>query len=293
MALIIEIKEHEILLIQTRHYLRAQIEVLKQFSIKLKQNTNKQGLNLMDESLNYEINKLIKVNAIKENNVNIVLNNGIAWSKELELPKTNKKQRVVLAANKLRMTFDVNSDFVVDVMHIENILKEGIQFERVMAFALPYNDITHLENWVYSLGMKIKSIQTGISSMLTVLNKSNELNNDEAQLIVDVSQTYLRFYLYYENIFLNMRTLYKQTDQKDLWTRAESFIKMANVETSSNKNTNISRVLLIGEDKACDIFQTQFSQVLDFPCQSFNLSSVLDSSINLDSKYLNALGALL
>lgn len=293
MALVIEIREQEILFLHTRVRMGGKIEVLNNFTIKIQGRMIDGEFDFENRQVNDVIRKEFQERQIVERHANVVINNSLSVSKQLTIPKMKKKQMINIARNELKLKLDLSFNFVVDIMQLESIEKNNIPYERVLAAAVKYNDIAKIEKWLSTLGIKIKSIQSGSSSILTLLSQRNVITIEEASLFIDVTPNYLRLYLFHGSTFLNSRTIGHSQTFEESWHRISTLVKMANEKVKSELATEVGEITLMGKEKDLKDMHQHLKKEFDLKCDYFDLNKILETKQKDTLGYLNALGGLL
>lgn len=296
MALSIEIRANELLFVYVRNRMGGQIETIDSFEIGIEGATIDKDFDLLNKDLSTAIRDELDRRDIEERFVTVILNNRMGISRELEIPKTNKKNMVNIARNELKVKLDIGYDYVVDVMRLSSLMKEGTPYERVMAVAIKYSDIEKIEAWTQQFDMKLKSVQTGPSSMITLLSQQGLIEEDKIVIFIDFTSTYFRLYLYRGNNYLFMRTISNPPGKHDQTNeRFLSIIKVLNSELEQYDGSQISELIVTSRVNNLDRHKQFFGEHAGLEINFFNLKKIDKIIENEDHAllgYLNAIGAL-
>lgn len=281
MPVIIEIREEELVFTELKQEKNEVIKVINQFTVKYNLTLSKDNT-LIKETLIHH--------GIKGNSVYILLNNQSGLSRELEIPRLRRKQMIEIAKNELKMKLNLSSNHVVDIMKLDKEREKEEKIERILATAVPFEMIKTIEAWCKNLGLKIKSLETGTSTMLKVL-MSIRSDSKESTLYLDTSSFVIRLYLFHDQQFISLRTLQKSSNIQEVFTELGSRIKIMNAELEEQINKSIKSIKVIANMDEGNIYINELNKTLDFPSSLLELDELFRGNLNSDS--YKALGCLL
>lgn len=293
MALVIEIREKELFFTHARPKPGGRVEVLDHFVVKISGVDIDDDFDFSNEKFNSVIINELERRNINERYASIVLNNKMAISKELDIPKMDKKRMINIAKNELKMMLNLSPDYVVDFMRLDSYEKGETTFERVMAAAVKYEDIKKIEAWTLGFNIKIKSIQTGPSAILALLGERSVITSEEAVLFGDFCDHYTRFYLYMDKKFVVMRTIYREElNTVESTKRIENLIKLMSTELYEKTGKEISKLVMMGKAKQIKQLKDDFEKNIHAPVEYFNYEKLIDGADDKVLMFMNGIGSL-
>ncbi|CAM3581619.1 hypothetical protein ERUR111494_01125 [Erysipelothrix urinaevulpis] len=294
MALVIEIREESLSFVHTKTRVGGQVDVINHFRIEIPTGDKNEMLHYTDPIVTDLIKHEFEQRNIVERYATFVLNNKQGISKELDVPQMDRKRMLNIIKNELRMKLNLTGDYVVDFMKLDSFTKGDTPFERVMAVAVRFNDIKELETWSLSFDIKIKSIVTGPTAMISLLSERTVVLGDKPLLIGDFYREFTRFYLFMDEKFVALRTIYKTNFQdSDDVTRVEQLIKLMSAAVLEENGTQIEKVIMMGELERLDLLKARFDQNLTLSNEFFDYEKVILPCQKSILEHMNGIGAIL
>lgn len=295
MELVMEIRESHLNFVYGERSRNGRIKIKETFSVPFVEAyapTFGRALDHIETShMNAAILAELKNRNIKEKKINIIINNRIGLTKQIEIPKVNKKKTLKLVRNELILELNINRDFMADYMELSPS-KENPQMRRVLALAVRTSMLETIELWLMKLGFKIKSIESGSTSMISVLEDLNSISGQEPVIVVDLTRDYTRLYLFNEQRFVVLRSVYPSDKNMAQVTRVANLINLMSSSLYRNSGVYVEKVILLGDQDEINKLVNDVENVLDYEFIEFDPKSQIFGNVENITSYINCLGAI-
>lgn len=295
MELVVEIRESHLNFVYGERTKKGLIKIKENFSIPFVEAyapTFGRELNPVEmQTMNINIKNELKNRNIKEKKINVIINNRVGLTKQLEIPRVNRKKTIKLVRNELILDLNINRNFIADYMELSPS-KENPEMRRVLALAVRTSMLEGIELWLMELGFKIKSIESGSTSMLSILEDLNCVSTDEPMIVVDLTRDYTRLFLFNEQRFLVLRSLYPTNKVGDRIGRIANLINLMSSSLYKKQGVIVEKVMLLGDKMEIDKLVGDVESSLDYDFIQFDpKSKVMGGQVDMIS-YVNCLGGI-
>lgn len=250
MACVIEVRDQELYVFVGSNSRRS-IKAKKFFRIYLSEPLFVNNEVVFNDSLVNQVRAILNKNGVKEKRVDVVINHRVTLTKDLVLPKTDRKKLSFMVSNEMTSMFNLTKEFVVDYRVLGTTDDEGVSKYRVLASAIRKQTVFGLELFFGDLGMKIKSMQPATSSFLQLVGGLNLLDTMDPMIIVDASRSYIRYYLFNKAEFILLRSQYIGVDDPSEFV-SERIVQILELLSQSQFGITgkpITHVKMVGFDK--------------------------------------------
>lgn len=295
MELVVEIRESHLNFVYGERNRAGIIKIKENFSVPFIESyasTLGRELNPIEmQTMNMTIRDELKKRNIKEKKINVIINNRVGLTKQIEIPKVNRKKTMKLVRNELILELNINRDFIADYMELSPS-KQNPDMRRVLALAVRTSMLEGVELWLMDLGFKIKSIESGSTSMLSILDDLNCVSTDDPMIVIDLTRDYTRLFLFNEQRFLVLRSVYPTARINDKIGRIANLINLMSSSLYKNQGVIVEKIMLLGDKIEIDKLVGDIEVSLDYDFIQFDPESkVLGGQIDIIS-YVNCLGGI-
>ena len=294
MACVVEIRDQE-LYVLVSYKSKGKTNVSRAFRIYLAEPLFKDNEMVLSQSLINQIKTTFTQHGIKENKVKIVVNHRVALTKDIVVPKTDKKKLSFMIENEMTNLFNLTRDFIVDYTLINEFEEEGITKVHALTCAIRKSTIAGLEDLFSHLGMRIESIDIAPVTFMNFLYKTEVIDSDDPIIMIDASSSYIRYYLFHERKFVLMRTLYIHIDDDHnaISKRVLHVLELMSQSQVSITGKPVERVKLLGFNKRFSMMSALSETYLRMSTTIPNIFNQISPEDNELFDYGNALGVLL
>lgn len=257
MACIIEVRDQELYIFKGKRN-KGIMNVSKHFRIYLAQPLFDGDRVIYNDALVEQVREILNKNGVKDRYITLVLNDRIALTKDLIVPKTDKKKLDLIITNEMVALYNLSREFIVDYRVIKDSLSKTDTQIKVLASAVRRNTIAGLEMFFKELGMKIQSIDTAPSTYLKFIDNIELIESNEPTVVVDASSSYLRYYLYNNKEFMLMRTLYIDIEDEasQISTRAIHVLELLAQSQIGLTGKPIGQIKILGYHKRFTLMES-------------------------------------
>ena len=295
MELVMEIRESHLNFVYGERNRYGIIKIKDNFSVPfLEEYASTHGRDLSPieiSAINEKIRAELKNRNIKEKKINLIINNRTGLTKQMEIPKVNRKKTLKLVRNELILELNINRNFIADYMVLDPS-KENPDMRRVLALAVKTSQLEEIEIWMNDLGFRIKSIESGSTSMLSILEDLNCVSTEEPMIVVDLTRDYTRLFLFNEQRFLVLRSVYPSEKHIDQVGRIANLINLMSTSLYRKDGVTVEKVMLVGDELEIERLIKDIESSLDYDFVKFDPSSkIVGAELNIIS-YVNCLGGI-
>ena len=295
MELVLEIRESHLNFVYGERSRSGSIKIKDVFSIPFLEAyapTFGRALDHIEMShMNAAILSELKNRNIKEKKINLIINNRIGLTKQIELPKVNRKKTLKLVRNELILELNINRDFMADYMELSPSI-ENPGMRRVLALAIRTSMLETIEVWLMNLGFKIKSIESGSTSMLSILEDLNCISDEEPKIVVDLTRDYTRLYLFNEQRFILLRSVYPSDKNMDQVARVTNLINLMSSSLYRKTGKFVEKIILLGDKYEIKKLVDDVENVLDYEIIKFDPKTKITGDVEDITSFINCLGAI-
>lgn len=294
MACIVEIRDQE-LYVMVAFKSRGKTSVSRAFRIYLTEPIFENNEVMITDALINQIRTTFEYHNIKDTRVKLVINHRLALTRDITVPKTDKKKMSFLVENEMTSLFNLTKDFIVDYTVLNEVEKDGATQVKALTCALRKSTISGLEDLFSAVGMRIDSIDVAQVTFMNFLYQTNVIDTNEPIIIVDASSSYIRYYLFYERKFILMRTLYIHIDDdhSEISKRVLHVLELMAQSQVSITGKPVEKVKLLGFNKRFGMMSALSETYLRMSATVPNIFSEITPEDNELFDYGNTLGVLL
>lgn len=250
MACIIEVRDQE-LYVFVGSGTKKNLKASKFFRIYLSDPLFVNNEVVFTDSLVNQVRSILDKNGVKSKRVDVVINHRVTLTKDLVLPKTDKKKLAFMVSNEMTSLFNLTREFVVDYRVMGTTDDEGVSKYHVLASAIRKQTVFGLELFFKDLGMKIISMQPAVSSFLQIVESYNLVDSYDPTIIIDASRSYIRYYLFNKTEFILLRSQYIGVDDPSEFV-SERIVQILELLSQSQFGITgkaVANVKMVGFDK--------------------------------------------
>ena len=294
MACVIEVRDQELYVFVGSNSRRS-IKANKFFRIYLSEPLFVNNEVVFNDSLVNQVRAILNKNGVKEKRVDVVINHRVTLTKDLVLPKTDRKKLSFMVSNEMTSMFNLTKEFVVDYRVLGTTDDEGVSKYRVLASAIRKQTVFGLELFFGDLGMKIKSMQPATSSFLQLVGGLNLLDTMDPMIIVDASRSYIRYYLFNKAEFILLRSQYIGVDDASEFVsqRVVQILELLIQSQFGITGKAIKGVQLVGFDKRFGMLSGLIEKNMGIVPSPVDLSRFLNTADSEILDFVNSMGVLL
>ena len=209
---------------------------------------------------------------VKDKNATICINNNAIIYRELSLPAVDERKIPLLVRSEMMNNLNLTNDFIMDYVMIEEIENDDIHQLRVLAAALHKQYIESIMEVCKRVGLKVKVIDSAANSIVKFIKSLNVLPKNDQVLIVDVEENYLRQYLFdngHYSLTRNNRIdeITEINNEEDIISIVDHINKMIQFSYTRGEQTNLSEILLTGNDFVLEALKIQIKESLSIDCE--------------------------
>lgn len=294
MACVIEVRDNELyVIVGTKN--NKKIKVSKAFKIDLKDPLfSSNSVHFESETVQHIKDELTK-HKVTDKKVDLVINSSAIVSKDIPVPKTDKKKLEFIVANEMTALFNLTREFVVDYRILDEIEDEGVPQYQVIASAIRKTTIVGLEALFSRLNMKIRSIVSQTSSFLDFAESMNVVHPYDPTIVIDASTNYIRYYLYNRGDFKLVRSVnvFEGDPDDRISNRVIHVLELLSQAQSRDSGKSVSNVVLLGDKRRFDLINKATQEGLNVPAQIPDFTDMIRSFSPELLDYTNGMGVLL
>ena len=293
MACVIEIRDRELyVLVGSGNHKK--LKVQNAFRIFLQDSLFiNHDVNLNESMINYVKNAL-EEKGIKDKKVHLVINHRTILSKNLTVPKTDKKKLGFLVTNEMTTSFNLTRDFIVDYRVLNELEVEGHKQYHVAASAMRRSSIEGLEIFFEGMGMKIQSIESASNAFLNFVEKFDVVDTFDPVVVIDASSSYIRYFMFNHKNFMMMRSvlIHIDDDASVISKRVAHVLDLLNQSQQGVTGKPITKVIVVGYEKRFKFIEQISEQTLNIPSLVPDIfGSITPNDIGLYD-FTNSMGVL-
>lgn len=293
MALVIEIRDRELYVLSGSGSTK-NLKVHKAFRIFLKESLFTNNDVKFDDATISDIKQKLKEHQINDKKVHLVINHRIILTKDLIVPKIDKKKLEFLISNEMTTMLNLTREFVVDYRILDEIEVEGIKQYHCLSSAIRRKTVEGLEILFEGMGMKIASIQGSSNSILNFVTKTKIVDSYDPLILMDASTSYIRYFLFNRGHFSLMRSnfIHIEDDPSIISKRVLHVLDLLSQSQAGETGKPINKILLVGYEKRFSMMQqlvkTGMNIDVEIP-EIFDIVSPKDQNLY---DFINSLGVL-
>lgn len=290
---VIELRETSILFVAGKAS-RGKIATKKVFRIDLDIPLFLQGMLVFDDVLITKVKKVMKQNKFKPAKARVILNDRITLTRDITIPNVDKKKRQFVIANEMATLFNLSKNYVIDYRDLESYNIEPNQ-RRVIASAISTEVISRIEAFLKALKIRIESLETASSSFIRFNSAMNFVNSNDASIVVEVTDTYVRNYLFDHRSFTFLRSFYVQDDDtlEDVTRRIYQILDVIAQYNMGKTGRPVNHIVLLGLESRYPIIKYRYKNDDSVRVDVADVKDRITPHRDDILDYGNALGALL
>lgn len=250
MPLSIEIRSKQMHVIQTV-VSKSRVFIKKSFSIALQDGwVDAKGITDI-AAVSFALSSALIANGIKEKRVSLCINNPSVIYRELLIPKVEDKRIPFVVQSEMIASLDLNKDHIIDFVILDEI-KEAHKVQlRVMGVAIAQKALSSYVETFIKLNLKIDVVDTAITSIIKLAEKSSICEDELPIIIADVEDELLKLYLFENKKYIFIRNtklvVGENSDQSELITNVEDDInKMLQYQFTRESHIGVRKVIFFG-----------------------------------------------
>lgn len=293
MALVIEIRDRELYVLSGSGSAK-NLKVHKAFRIFLKESLFTNNDVKFDDATISDIKQKLKEHQINDKKVHLVINHRIILTKDLIVPKIDKKKLEFLISNEMTTMLNLTREFVVDYRILDEIEVEGIKQYHCLSSAIRRKTVEGLEILFEGMGMKIVSIQGASNSILNFVNKTKIVDSYEPLILMDASTSYIRYFLFNRGHFSLMRSnfIHIDDDPSIISKRVLHVLDLLSQSQAGETGKPISKILLVGYEKRFSMMQQLVKTAMNIDVEIPEIFDIVSPKDQNLYDFINSLGVL-
>lgn len=295
MSLVFEFRNHELLVLQGKKK-RGSLKISKAFRIpyelELFQN---EGMEI-EQGMIERVVDALKSHAIKERKVDVIINNQTILTRDFMVPKVEPKKLQVVVRSEMTALFNLSPEYIIDYRILEEEQKDGVTTLHVIASAALTKLIENIESFMKACRLQLISIDSAPSALLRTLDAANTIVDSLPTLVLEVTEEYVRYYVYHDFSFLMLRTnkISDFNDHKEIVERIMHLTEIMSKSLIGRYGTSIQKVIIIAYEDIVEEVLDAFASYPKFTCELINLNSILYPNEHEDIQvYSSGLGSLI
>ncbi|MBS3988256.1 MAG: pilus assembly protein PilM [Erysipelothrix sp.] len=294
MSLAIEIKNNEIIMVEGK-VTKSNIQVRSTHSFEFNENLiNQHGIVDTDNFAMVLSSQLNQMDT-KEKKCNVCINNSSIIYREILVPKVDEKRLPFLVRSEMMSALHLTPEYLMDFIPLEEVEKDGNPMYRVLAVAILESAIESYVTAFKKANLKINVLDTASNAIIKMMDEFNVSNTTYQFIVADVQKGQLKLYLFDEGIYVltrNTRLSASGDEQAEIDEIVESISKMSQY-TFTRNSKGIHTIVYIGQDAILRQVSESVEQSLNIPGRLFSDIVKEVKNVELDNKYVNAVGVLL
>lgn len=294
MAIILEIREHSICIIQARKA-GAKVYVKNTYLIQSPNAIIDKGLIVFGAENEAIIHEYFKKNKIHNKSIDVVINDRLGITRDLFVPKTDPKKTTLIVENEMANIYNLERDHVIDYRGLKSKSKDKKAPNHVLVTAVSHGLVESLERQLRSMKLKIRSIDLAQSSFLKLVESYSFVKTDNPAVVVELGSSYVRSYLFDEKELKLMRTIYfyAQEPFKVVMDRLFQVIDMMEQSYFGKTKRNITDIVVLGSDLYVPRILQHYADNDDLNVTIIGSDIFAKGRKHAASEYLASLGVLL
>ncbi len=294
MACVVEIRDQELYVMKALKS-KGKMGVHRAFRIYLAEPLFKDREVVITDTVVDQIKRSFETHNIRDSKVKLVINHRVALTKDLTVPKTDKKKMAFLVENEMINLFNLTKDFIVDYTILNEVETEGVTQVKALSCALRKSTIAGLEDLFSAVGKRIDTIDVAPVSFMNFLYKTDIIDTFEPVIVIDASSSYIRYYLFYEKKFVLMRTLYihVEDDHSVISKRVLHVLELMSQSQLSITGKPVEKVKLLGFNKRFNMMSALSETYLRMSATVPNIFNHVSPEDNELFDFGNTLGVIL
>ncbi|MGL5978407.1 MAG: type IV pilus biogenesis protein PilM [Erysipelotrichaceae bacterium] len=220
--------------------------------------------------------------------VRLILNNRQVISRELRVPRSEDAHELAkLARNEMKANLILTDDYLVEYALMDQEALEP-QFQRALGMAVQASTARNYVQLLERLKLKVAGIYTGYESFLALVKQQNYKG---ITLYFDISQTYVRLYLFEDDRYVLMRNLrYFDMEEENIESIQqiinENLAKMEQFLYTKRRNAVIDHLVFLGNNNHLPTLVTMNQDV----ASDVSLMTLDCKGVEHAEQFVNALG---
>ncbi|MEI7668115.1 MAG: pilus assembly protein PilM, partial [Erysipelotrichaceae bacterium] len=250
MPLSIEIRARQLQVVQTT-VTKSRVHYKNTFSVDLEEGwVDSKGI-VNQAAIVLALNQVLESKGIKESKCTLCINNHSVIYRELMIPKIEDKRIPFVVKSEMIAALDLTTDHIVDFIILEEITVAHKTTLRVLAVAIAQGALGSYVDFCLKLGTKPDAIDTAISSVIKLVEKSDLCKEGEPTIIADVENDVMRLYLFENKKYIlirNTKLSEVDEDKKTEWISdiEDSINKMMQYQFTRESHTGIEKIFFFG-----------------------------------------------
>jgi Tfp pilus assembly PilM family ATPase len=296
MALAIEFKSGMVNLVEAR-VKKNNIEVKKAHSFEFPEFwIDATGIQEMD-TLVLLFEQVFEDLGFKEKTTYISINNSSIIYRELIVPKIDDKKLPLLVRSEMMDVLNLTSDYIMDFIVLDEVEVDGAASYRLLAVASLSSALESYMSLMKRLKLKLVSIDSATNSIIKTVSMSPSIIEKEQVILVDIGSGHLRLYLFELGQYVLSRNtrlvnLSESSKEEVIATIEDNINKMIQFSYTRGTKGGIKSIVLVGQDEILAELKKRVSEDLFVPCDVLECPSFVTWDQPFQSKYINAIGAL-
>ncbi len=297
MPLSIEIRARQLQVVQTT-VTKSRVHYKNTFSVDLEEGwVDSKGI-VNQAAIVLALNQVLESKGIKESKCTLCINNHSVIYRELMIPKIEDKRIPFVVKSEMIAALDLTTDHIVDFIILEEITVAHKTTLRVLAVAIAQGALGSYVDFCLKLGTKPDAIDTAISSVIKLVEKSDLCKEGEPTIIADVENDVMRLYLFENKKYIlirNTKLSEVDEDKKTEWISdiEDSINKMMQYQFTRESHTGIEKIFFFGSHPLLTEIQETVKANLLIETSLYPKPDFLSRGEESYLPYLNAIGAAL
>ncbi len=235
----------------------------------------------------------LKATNWKMKNVTLLVNNNDVLYREMTLPDIEQKKLVNIIANELKSSSINNDTYISDYIELSKEDKKV----RVLTGSVTK---ACMESYIdFSKSANFKSfdkIDVAYNALFNYFAKTDLSKDKDAKLLVDVSNRFMKFYLFEEGTFVLVRTI--RFTGSGVFTQtvgqiSDEISKMLQFQISRHTGFDIKGVYFFGDHEELNSIIAYIKESTDVPCAEIPKVKTLETPVEFNYlRNIYAIGSL-
>jgi Tfp pilus assembly PilM family ATPase len=296
MAISIEFKSGIINLVEAK-VKKNNIEVKKSHSFEFPESwVDAAGIQEMD-SMVLLFEQVLEDQGFDDKVCTICINNSSIIYRELNVPKIEDRKMPLLVRSEMMDVLNLTPDYIMDFIALDEIEVDAVQSYRLLAVASLSSALESYITLMKRLKLKLVTIDSATNAIIKTVGLTPSINEKEQVILVDVGSGHLRLYLFELGQYILSRntrlvSLNDSSREEVIATIEDNINKMIQFSYTRGTKGGIKNIVLIGQDEILPDLMKRVAEDLFVPCEVLESPLFISGDQPFQSRYINAIGAL-
>ena len=244
------------------------------------------------------INEELKAKKISDKDAVVSISSNLVIFKELHIPKAKGMQLLTMVQNQMQHTMGISDDYSISYTIAGDIEEDGVQAQRILATACPFEIVDCFRKVFGFLGINLKSIAVSCNCISRLILNDMKIRAKMPLLVVQIDPNFVSLNLY-ENHQLSFSRFasidpadYENSEDYVYEAVNENIFRMFQFHKSKNNGASIQNVIFYGDTTEYNRL-TDALEGMDITASLLQVPSVISGYENIEfSNYANAVGAM-